>query len=70
MINTYEIGQSIMLQKQYCDTEKFPLFIPADGVCYNRKCRKNIFNPGGYTVQQAAYAHITGCPFCHDTWCD
>ena len=70
MINTYDICQSIILQKQYCYTKKIPLFIPPDGVCYNRKCRKNIFNRGGYTVHEAASTHITGCPFCYDTWCD
>lgn len=58
-------------QKEYCKAHDAPEFFPNHYVgfmCY--RCHRNIFSPGGYSVEFASNHLITGCPFCHASYCD
>lgn len=44
-------------------------FAPSDGKCYC--CGKNIAEgPNGITLEQLGDYIITGCPYCHCSFCD
>ena len=61
-------------QRIFCALHRLPLFAPPTGICWT--CGKNIYynygpEPGdAYTVARAGNEHITGCPFCHRSFCD
>lgn len=70
----YDIMKAAIAQRKYAGDL---LFAPLDGECY--RCGKNIYKPvrdlsgkvlSGYSVEYAATHHITGCPHCHQTFCD
>jgi hypothetical protein len=68
-MDTFDIKKAIDAQLRYCAQHNVPDFAPLrDGVCWN--CDHNIFTEGGISVEQAASTHITGCPFCHKSYCD
>lgn len=54
-------------QERYCEAFKKPLLAPPDGICYS--CYRYIYDDGK-TAYNAGKEHITGCPFCHRTYCD
>lgn len=60
-----EINQCIERQRQICEPiGEQPNFAPRDGVCWG--CGKQIYdhpNRDGATL-------VTGCPWCHKTYCD
>jgi len=71
----FNIEFSVRYQKEYCESRKFPLFAPENGVCWN--CRKNIYEEikgqygfTGYDTERAMLSHITGCPHCHRSYCE
>ena len=49
-------------QLQFCIERNLPMFVAKDGICWNMKCKKKI--------PDTDKEHITGCPFCHDSFCD
>ena len=55
-------------QKEYWDKSGNPDFAPHDGRCWN--CRSQIYAEGGIDVEQASNTLVTGCPFCHRSYCD
>ena len=60
---------AVDVQSVYCDANSRPIFAPRSGIC--PWCCTNIFMPKyGFTLFDAATRHITGCPFCHHTFCD
>ncbi len=65
---TFDINAAKKAQKNYCKEKVYPLFAPKDGVCWN--CGKNIYCVNGISVEQASNNLITGCPFCHRSFCD
>lgn len=54
-------------QTRYCRDNKLPEFAPSDGNCFN--CRRYIYDDAK-TADSADKELITGCPFCHRTYCD
>ena len=79
----YDRQKAIAAQERYCDDNDLPNFFPRDGYCH--RCRNNIFSeearypnddqpyerrPHGYTVEHAGSHLITGCPFCHISYCE
>ena len=54
-------------QSDFCKIKSYPHFAPTR---YCFACRKDIYSEGGYSVKEAGETHITGCPFCHRSYCD
>ena len=65
---TFDINAAKKAQKKYCKEKEYPLFAPIDGVCWS--CGKNIYCVNGISVEHASNNLITGCPFCHRSFCD
>jgi hypothetical protein len=61
-----EIEKKIRGQVGYCKISLVPVFIPKDGICSS--CDKQIFDK--ITIEEALTTHITGCPFCHYSYCE
>ena len=57
----------VLKQETYCKEHNYPTFIAKDGVCF--WCKKNVFEDEN-TQKNADKLLITGCPFCHHTYCD
>ena len=56
-------------QKKACEKQGFPVFAPYDGHCY--RCGHQIFGEDkGYTLEEAGNFVITGCPYCHYSYCE
>jgi len=51
---------SMVKQMDYCERHGVPLFCQPDGVCLS--C--------GRKIKDTDEKHITGCPYCHRTYCD
>lgn len=69
MIKEFNSHKARIAQRKYCEEKKYPDFAPINtGICYS--CRRDIFSEGGISVEEAATEHITGCPFCHHSYCD
>lgn len=71
MIETYDAEQASAAQEWYCEKNGYPRFAPTwrDGYACPY-CKQNIYREGGISVGQASIALITGCPFCHASYCD
>ena len=52
----------IKAQEKYCKDHKVPMFAPELGYCPH--CHSDIVN------EKWAKEHITGCPYCHHSFCD
>lgn len=59
-------------QEAYCDQHEFPMYAPANGICY--RCGMNIYIPKsfrdhdavyGFSVEDASKQLITSCPHCN-----
>lgn len=65
------IQKAIEVQHVYCQIKDKPEFAPMTGYCW--KCGRNIYDPdreGHYDLNYAMTHLITGCPYCHSTYCD
>ena len=58
----------VRAQRKYCEARELPEFQPWQGFC--ARCGRDIYGPLGYTLGQAASQLITGCPYCHDSFCE
>lgn len=67
IVLTYEPELANKKQVEYCERTNTPHFAPS-GKCWN--CCRNIFLEGGISVEEASGCLITGCPFCHRSYCD
>lgn len=56
------IPDALRAQRALCETRGLPHFAPADGVCWS--CHRQIYE----AMDGASY--VTGCPFCHRSYCD
>ena len=73
---TYDSARAVQAQRDYCVANNLPLFAPYDGRCF--RCHRNIYSAEvmpngfvcGFSVEHAASNFITGCPFCHASFCD
>ena len=61
-----ENKDKIQAQQNYCKETGNPRFAPADGICWT--CKKDIFEK--ISLEKAGSELITGCPFCHRSYCD
>ena len=61
-----EILNKIKAQEEYCEKKKYPLFAPSDGICFS--CNRQIYTE--ITLMECENDLITGCPFCHYSYCD
>lgn len=64
----FDIPAAVDAQKEYCEKNNYPHFAPSNGICWC--CGKNIYSVDGISVERAANNLITGCPFCHRSYCD
>ena len=62
---TYDRAKASRAQTNYCDRKGFPHFAP-DDKCY--RCRSHIYDK--ISVERAGSELITGCPYCHASYCD
>jgi hypothetical protein len=49
-------------QRTLCDARKLPHFAPENGVCWS--CYRQIYE------ELSGDSYITGCPYCHRSYCD
>lgn len=71
MTDKMMIDRAIEVQHVYCVVKDLPEFAPGTGICW--RCGKNIYDPnldGHYDANYAMTHLITGCPYCHSTYCD
>lgn len=61
-----EIEEKRLAQQKYAKEKKLPLFAPLSGKCWS--CGRNIYN--AISLEEASTRLITGCPYCHRTYCD
>ena len=67
--NSFELIEAVKVQEEYCKNNDAPMFAPKNGYCY--VCGKKIFGGEyGYTMKDASSRLITGCPYCHASFCD
>ena len=67
-MSVYNEIKSKEVQQKLADKKQYPLFAPADDFC--PRCRRKIYAEGGYSVEHAKNFLITGCPFCHYSFCE
>jgi hypothetical protein len=65
---SYNVEQATKAQIKYIEDKELPFFPPRDGICF--ACHRQIYADGGYTVESASSELITGCPWCHRSYCD
>lgn len=72
---TFNSVEACVAQFNLCHLKGYPNFAPGNGWCYS--CRRNIYTKvdyGGYSsgisVESAGKSHVTGCPHCHQSYCD
>lgn len=54
-------------QRELCSKHGYPFFASFEKCpC----CGKEIYGEKGYDVEKASKEYITGCPFCHISFCD
>lgn len=61
-----ELQKKIDAQKRYCKANDLPHFAPFDGYCFS--CGRQIYEE--ITLKKAKTDLITGCPWCHRSFCD
>ncbi len=61
-----ELEDKLQAQKDYCKEKELPHFAPSSGVCWN--CKKQIYNR--ISLEKAGTDLVTGCPYCHRSYCD
>jgi hypothetical protein len=57
-----QISTASRAQADLCASRGLPLFAPQDGVCWS--CRRQIYE------ELDGKSFVTGCPFCHRSYCD
>ena len=61
-----ELQEKIDAQKKHCKDNDFPCFAPFDGYCWS--CGRQIYE--AITLKRAKTDLITGCSFCHHSFCE
>ena len=79
MTETFNTKAAIAAQMKYCEEHDLPFFAPTPN-CY--RCCTDIYKEHAYigryggvgargiSVERAGSEHITGCPYCGQTFCD
>lgn len=81
MEEVYNTEKAKKGQIEYCKRTGAPHFAPQDGYCW--KCGRDIYAPEtrkndytgkefqiGISVKEASESLVTGCPFCHRSYCE
>lgn len=55
-------------QEQLCKKRGIPVFMPYNGICWS--CGRDIVAPLIKEGLNGGETHMTGCPFCHRSYCD
>lgn len=64
---TFDTQAAIRAQTEYCESHNYPMFAPEfDGTCF--KCHNNIYKL--ISLEEAGSRLITGCPYCHYSFCE
>ena len=58
----------VKAQKKYLEENELPDWFPYQGFC--ERCGRDLFGPGGWTIDEASTQMITGCRFCHHSCID
>lgn len=66
MTTTVDRQEKIKAQRDMCERKNYPHFAPPTGYCY--RCRRDIYEE--MTVEQAGEKLVTGCKYCHMSYCD
>lgn len=61
-MNENRIANARIAQGRLCAESRLPLFAPTDGICWS--CYRQIYEALDGTT------YVTGCPFCHRSYCD
>jgi len=65
LINQNELEARIAAQEKFCEDNDYQRFAPKRGICYH--CKQQIYDK--ISLEQAGSDYITGCPFCHWSFC-
>lgn len=65
-MNSEEINEKKRAQKELCEKEGWPYFAPESGICW--RCKKQIYEE--ISLEKASTELITGCPYCHWSYCE
>jgi hypothetical protein len=65
---TFDIKKACEAQTKLCKEKDYPHFAPMDGRCY--ECNQNIYKEGGRSIEYATTHLVTGCPWCHISYCE
>jgi hypothetical protein len=60
--NEIDVVSPIEAQARLCAQRGLPHFAPHNGICWS--CRRDIYSELDGT------SYVTGCPFCHRSYCD
>lgn len=63
---TKDVEEKIKAQDDLCAKRKYPHFVPYDGICY--RCYRQIYE--AISLDDAKETLISGCPYCHVSYCD
>lgn len=64
---SYDPVAAILAQRSLCEKKGQPLWVTTSR-CGN--CRRELFVPGGISIDKAGKEVITSCPFCHHSFVD
>ena len=71
VIIVYDPDKAGEAQDRYCEEHHVPRFAPSKYADYRcGGCYKNIYRDGGISVEEAGRRLVTGCPFCHRSFCE
>lgn len=59
---TINVEDARQAHARLCEERRLPQFAPSNGVCWS--CRRQIFEV------LDGHSYVTGCPFCHRSFCD
>ena len=62
MLIHHSIADAIRAQEMLCSARGVPHFAPRNGICWS--CQRQIYEELDGT------SYVTGCPFCHRSYCD
>lgn len=60
--------EAIEAQATACAAARMPHFAPSDGVCWG--CGRFIYRIDGIPNGAEPTSPVTGCPYCHKSFCD
>ena len=53
---------------KWCRSKNLPQFVPETNICFH--CRREVFRDDKTGEGPGVHDFVTGCPWCHTTFCD